>query len=46
MFCVKLIVWSIVAQKGTNILFFFIFSNMVLNLLLNVVLNLVLNSIS
>ena len=24
MFCVKLIVWSIVAQKGTNILFFYI----------------------
>ena len=24
-FCVKLIVWSIAAQKGTNILFFYIF---------------------
>ena len=23
-FCVKLILWSIVAQKGTNILFFYI----------------------
>ena len=45
MFCVKLILWSIVAQKGTNILIF-IFSNMVLNMVLNVVLNLVLHSIS
>ena len=44
LFCVKLILWSIVAQKGTNILIF-IFSNMVLNMVLNVVLNLVLNSI-
>ena len=26
MFCVKLIVWSIVAQKGTNIPFFFYIS--------------------
>ena len=25
MFCVKLILWSIVAQKGTNILIFYIF---------------------
>ena len=24
-FCVKLILWSIVAQKGTNILIFYIF---------------------
>ena len=24
-FCVKLVLWSIVAQKGTNILFFHIF---------------------
>ena len=24
-FCVKLILWSVVAQKGTNILFFYIF---------------------
>ena len=25
MFCLKLILWSIVAQKGTNILIFYIF---------------------
>ena len=24
-FCVKLVLWSIVAQKGTNILIFYIF---------------------
>ena len=24
-FCVKLILWSIVAQKGTNILIFYVF---------------------
>ena len=24
-FCVKLIVWSVAAQKGTNMLFFYIF---------------------
>ena len=24
-FCVKLVVWSVVAQKGTNILIFYIF---------------------
>ena len=44
-FCVKLVLWSIVAQKGTHILIF-IFSNLVLYMVLNVVLNLVLNSIS
>ena len=27
MFCVKLILWSIVAQKGTNILIFHIFES-------------------
>ena len=27
MFCVKLILWSIVAQKGTNILTFYIFES-------------------
>ena len=27
MFCVKLVSWSIVAQKGTNILFFHIFES-------------------
>ena len=36
--CVKLVVWSIVAQKGTNVQIF-IFSNMVLNMVLNRVLN-------
>ena len=43
--CVKLVVWSIVAQKGSNMLIFYI-SKMVLNMVLNVVLNLVLNTIS
>ena len=43
--CVKLVLKSIVAQKGTNMLFL-LFSNMVLNMVLNEVLNLVLNSIS
>ena len=37
--CVKLVVWSIVAQKGTNILIF-IFSNMMLNMVVNVAGNL------
>ena len=26
-FCVKLVLWSIVAQKGTNILIFYIFES-------------------
>ena len=35
--CIKLVVWLIAAQKGTNVLIF-MFSNMVLNMALNVVL--------
>ena len=27
MFCVKLVLWSIVAQKGTHILIFYIFES-------------------
>ena len=57
-FCVKIFLWSMVAQKGTNILLVVyvyvciyvcvvcIFSNMVLNMVLNIVLNLVPNRIS
>ena len=46
MFCVKLVLWSIVAQKGTDILIFFIFESGTGYGAESVVLNLVLNSIS
>ena len=46
MFCVKLVLWSIVAQKGTDIPIFFIFESGTGYGAESVVLNLVLNSIS